>query len=187
MIISKYAVLGSQNDANDRSNQPEGLEKARKSDEVCKYVAIGESGSWYYHYHVSGKCHTSKLTSYLMVRSQLIWKLGWSKNLKSKYPSLVKWLGKKKAFGCPIQVTLGLGTQYHIKMKNGLRDYYLLPDILKRVGSSNDVSRVWFGCGYTWVMEMEDGRWKWHLDGKYGSLNDHIREFDEIKVLHLGH
>lgn len=88
--------------------------------------------------------------------------------MKTKYPSLVKWIEEEKVLRCPIQVTLGLGSQYHIKMKNGLQDYHLSPQIFEGVGSPNQISRVWFGCEDAWIVEMGNGVWKWNLGGKYG-------------------
>ncbi|KAF4462599.1 heterokaryon incompatibility [Fusarium albosuccineum] len=142
---------------------PKGLEKIVQPDHEVRYIAIGMSGSWYYHYHAKGKFWTR-----------------WADSLEQHYPKFVRWIKKRKAFGCPVQLSLGSNGHFYCRMTNTVWKYELPQNMLDRVGRFDKIRRVWLGFEDDYVIRKDSGEYVRSLK-HYPVLERCIAEFEGRK------
>ena len=106
--------------------------------------------------------------------------------MQREYPRFHFWMSGDRAHQCPVQVSLGLGGNFYVRLEDGEWTAQLPQETLGKVDDS--VNRVWFGHAGSYVVEMKkDGVLHWDMAGCYEALEDHLRKWDSrggVKVRH---
>ncbi|KAL8405392.1 hypothetical protein RB596_004311 [Gaeumannomyces avenae] len=134
-------------------------------DKWPRYMALGQNGSFYLHYHtpVDDKCQTQRA------------------GLKKEYPDLDKWITNSKSYGCPVAVSLGPDGDFWCRM--GKSWDYCLPESFPDEDFAR-VNRIWFGYGGAYVVERKNGSKTWNLRQHYSGLGRFFKEYSfKIKDL----
>lgn len=92
--------------------------------------------------------------------------------IKAQYPPLFSFLSKDQNTRCPDCISLGPEGSYFINV-SGRKSLQCPPNSHIKF-SLNDIKRLWWGFGGSYIAELQDGSWGIDLRGYYDGLESLI-------------